>query len=304
MEKRKRRFGDRSDGWKLRGLDPYDTVSPYIMVERCDAQNYFNDKFDIEAAERYVKEKREQGYKNIGIMHVILAAYVRTLSQRPYLNRFLSGQKVYARNTIQVNMAVKHELKADMTNTVIKVFFEPTDTAADVYRKFNETYEKAFGSDENDFDNTARILNYIPGLIKKFAVWFLKLLDYFGLLPKALLNVSPFHGSLFITSMGSLGIPPIYHHLYNFGNVPVFVAFGAKRHVNELNSDGEVIRRKYIDYTVVTDERICDGFAYASCFKVFRRYLSNPWLLDNPPEIVFEDTDIDKKPRKKKEKKK
>ena len=302
MKKRKRRFGDRSDGWKLRGLDPYDTVSPYIMVERCDAQNFFNDKFEITAAEQYVKEKRAQGMKNFGLMHVILAAYIRTVSQRPYLNRFLSGQKVYARNTIQVNMAVKKELVANETNTVIKVFFDPHDTAADVYEKFSKTYHDAFAGGENDFDGTARIINYIPGLLKKFAVWFLKLLDYFGLLPKALLNVSPFHGSMFITSMGSLGIPPIYHHLYNFGNIPVFVAFGAKRHACEFSPDGEVLKRKYIDYTVVTDERICDGFAYASACKGFRRYLANPHLLDNPPENVAEDPDIDRKPRKKKNK--
>ncbi len=300
MEKRKRKLGDRSDGWKLRGLDPYDTVSPYIMVERCDAQNFFNDKFEITAAEQYVREKRALGMKNFGLMHVILAAYIRTISQKPYLNRFLSGQKVYARNSIQVNMAGKHDLVASETNTVIKVFFEPEDTSEEVYNKFSKTYNDAFAGEENDFDGTARILNYIPGLLKKFAVWFLKLLDYFGLLPKALLNVSPFHGSMFITSMGSLGIPPIYHHLYNFGNIPVFIAFGAKRHACELTPDGETVRRKYIDYTVVTDERICDGFAYASAFKVFRRFLANPWLLDNPPEELASDPDIDKKPRKKK----
>lgn len=303
MEKRKRKLGDRSDGWRLHGLDPYDTVSPYIMVERCDAQNFFNDKFEITKVEEYVREKRAQGLKNFGIMHVILAAYVRMLSQKPYVNRFLSGQRVYARNSIQINMAVKQELVASETNTVIKVFLEPTDTAEDVYNKFTKTYEDAFAGGENDFDGTARIINYIPGIIKKFAVWFLKLLDYFGLLPKALLNVSPFHGSMFITSMGSLGIPPIYHHLYNFGNVPVFIAFGAKRHAYEMNEDGEVLKKKYIDYTVVTDERICDGFSYASAFKTFRRYLSTPKLLDTPPETVVEDTDIDKKPRKKKEKK-
>ena len=302
-KKRKKRFGDRSDGWRLRGIDPYDTVSPYIMVERCDAQNYFNDKFEITEAEKYVREKRNQGYKNFGLMHVMLAAYIRTMSQKPYLNRFLSGQKVYARNTIQVNMAVKKELVADETNTVIKVFFEPTDTALDVYEKFTKTYEDAFAVEENAFDGVARILSYIPGVIKKFVVWFLKLLDYFGLLPKALLNVSPFHGSMFITSMGSLGIPPIYHHLYNFGNVPVFIAFGAKRLAYELNSDFEPVRRRYIDYTVVVDERICDGFAYASAFKLFRRYMANPSLLDMPPETVVEDGDIDPKPKKKKEKK-
>ncbi len=297
---RKRKLGDRADGFRVRGLDPYDYVSPYIMVERNDAQNYFTEKFEISNAEKYVKEKREQGIKNFGIMHVILAAYVRTISQRPYLNRFLSGQKIYARKDIQVNMAVKEELRSDNTNTVIKVFFEPEDTATEVYQKFQNTYDEAFGGGENAFDGVARILNYIPGVIKKFVVWFLKLLDYFGLLPGGLTKVSPFHGSMFITSMGSLGIPPIYHHLYNFGNVPVFISFGTKRHVCELDLDGNPVRKKYIDYSVVLDERICDGFAYASAFKVFRRYLANPWLLDEAPEQVFEDADIDKKKRKKK----
>jgi hypothetical protein len=178
-----------------------------------------------------------------------------------------------------------------------------SDRMLAVHYTYTKTYEDAFAVEENAFDGVARILSYIPGVIKKFVVWFLKLLDYFGLLPKALLNVSPFHGSMFITSMGSLGIPPIYHHLYNFGNVPVFIAFGAKRLAYELNSDFEPVRRRYIDYTVVVDERICDGFAYASAFKLFRRYMANPSLLDLPPETVVEDGDIDPKPKKKKEKK-
>ena len=302
MQERKKKFGDRPDGWKLRGLDPYDTVSPYIMVERNDAQNYFCDKFEVTDVEKYVREKQAQGLKSFSVMHVILAAYVRMISQRPYVNRFLSGQKIYARNSIVVSMAVKRELVATETNTLIKVIFEPTDTAEEVYHKFMKTYEEAFACEENSFDGTARIISYIPGLLKKFAVWFLKLLDYFGLLPKALLKVSPFHSSMNITSMGSLGIPPIYHHLYNFGNCPVFISFGAKRIAYELNSEGEAVKRRYVDYNLVLDERICDGFQYASAFKHFRHYLANPRLLDNPPETVVEDSDIDKKPRKKKEK--
>ena len=291
MTKRRRRWGDRSDGRRLRSLNPYETVSPYIMVERNDAQNLFCDKFDASEVENYIRKKRNAGMKKFGIMHVIIAAYVRAISQKPGINRFLSGQKVFARNDIQINMAVKRALSPDETNTVIKVFLEPTDTADDVYRKFNETYDAAFAEGENNFDGTARLINYIPGLLKKHAVWWLKLLDYFGHLPKSLLRVSPFHGSMFITSMGSLGIPPIYHHLYNFGNVPVFIAFGAKRHENVLTDNGSVIKKCYIDYNIVTDERICDGFYFASALKCFRRMLKTPQLLDEPPETVVEDID-------------
>ncbi len=290
---RKRKIGDRSDGWRLRGLDPYDTVSPYIMVNRNTASNFFSDKFETSNTQKYVREKRDEGLTNFGILHLMIAAYVRTMSQKPYLNRFISGQKVFARNSIQVNMAVKPKFDRESTDTVIKVVFEPTDTAKDVYEKFMKVYSDAVAPGDTGFDNTARIVNYIPGLLKKFAVWMLKTLDYFGLLPKKLLFVSPFHGSMFITSMGSLGIPPIFHHLYDFGNVPVFIAFGATRHEYEITADGNVRRANYIDYTVVTDERIADGFSYASGFKMFRRFLSDPWKLDSPPEEVIEDPNID-----------
>lgn len=286
-----RRFGDRKDGRRLRTLKPIEAFSPYIMVERSDAQNFMRDSFHMEKIEEYIREKRRAGLNKFGFMHVLVAAYVRAISQLPGINRFLSGQKVYARNDIQVCMVVKRALKKDEMNTVLKVVYQPEDTAEQVYARFSEAFDVAFAREESDFDVTARKLNSIPGLIKKFAVWVLRLLDYFGGLPCALTKVSPFHGSLFITSMGSLDIPPIYHHLYNFGNVPVFCAFGAKRTQNELADDGSVVKRKYIDCTFVTDERICDGFYFASALKLIRRLLANPWQLDAPPQKVV--TDID-----------
>ncbi|WP_052295812.1 hypothetical protein [Parasphaerochaeta coccoides] len=285
----RRRWGDRRDGRRLRTLAPYDTVSPYIMVGRNDSQNLITDSFECTAADRYVRHKRTEGYEGFGILHLIIAAYVRLVSQCPRVNRFIAGQKVFAAHDITVNIAIKREMNINETTTVIKIRFAPEDTATDVYRKFTEVLQQTIKTANTNFDNTAKIVNTIPGLLKKFAVWFLKTLDYFGKLPHAIIKVSPFHGSMFITSMASLGIPPIHHHLYNFGTVPVFIAFGTKRPVKVLDSDGALKEKKYIDYTVVTDERICDGFYFASCLKRLRRYLANPSMLDTPPETVVRD---------------
>lgn len=289
MEGRKKRFGDRKDGRRIRTLHPMDSMSPYIMVERNDASNLIADRFDIQAADRFVRAKREEGLASFGLMHLVIASYVRAVSQRPGINRFIGGQKVYARSRIVVNMVVKRTMDLNEQSTVIKVRFDPRDTAADVYRKFNETYERALSDAQTGFDSTARIINYIPGLFKKFAVWLLKFLDYFDLLPRALTDVSPFHASMFITSMGSLGIPPIHHHLYNFGNVPVFISFGSKYHEYRLNAEGVAVKRKYIDISVVTDERICDGFYFASALRLIRGYIADPAVLDSPPETVVDD---------------
>ena len=129
----------------------------------------------------------------------------------------------------------------------------------------------------------------IPRPILKFFVWVLNKLDYHGKLPLFLLDVSPFHGSMIITSMGSLGIKPIYHHIYNFGNLPVFISYGKKKTVNTASADGSVAKRKMIDIKVVTDERICDGFYYASAFKLMKKYVEDPRLLEEPPKEVFDD---------------
>ena len=190
-------------------------------------------------------------------------------------------------------MVVKKSMSVDAPDTSIKVHLSPYDTAVDVYNKLNSAVEQVKSTQELDsnLDGLIMALNLIPGIFLKFTVWLLKLLDYFGLLPRFLLELSPFHGSLFFTSMGSLGIRPIYHHLYDFGNLPVFGAFGIKRKAYELQEDGSVALRKYVDIKFVTDERIVDGYYYATFFKYYRRLIQHPEVLDNPPEEVVRDID-------------
>ena len=284
-------WGDRSDGRRIRSLDPMNQISPYIMVNRNESSNLFTDSFEITNVDRYIRQKRREGMVSFGIMHVLLACYCRSVAKYPGLNRFLSGQKVYSRGEdIQFCLTVKKEMAANAPETVIKVHLSPRDTAADVYRKVNEEVEKAKNAPlDSAFDSTAYVLTLIPGVFLKFTVWLLKTADYFGLIPKFLLEVSPFHGSVFLTSMGSLGIPPIYHHLYNFGNLPVFGAFGCKRKALEVLEDGTVVQRKYIDFKFTTDERIVDGYYYATFFKYFRRIFLHPDILDHPPEEVVND---------------
>ena len=285
-------WGDRCDGRRVRSLPPMAQVSPYIMVTRNTSTNYFEEALEITNADRYIRKKRKEGLTNFGITHVLLACYVRAVCKYPGLNRFLSGQKVYQRgNDIQYCMVIKKEMKADSPDTAIKVHLTPYDTADDIYYKLQAVVDKEKKSPDLDssFDATAGALNLIPGLFLKFAVWLLKTMDYFGLLPKFLLEVSPFHGSLFFTSMGSLGIPPIYHHLYDFGNLPVFGSFGMKRKANEVLDDGTVVTRKYVDVKFCLDERIVDGYYYAAFFKHYKRILQHPEVLDNPPDEVIPD---------------
>ena len=287
-------WGDRIDGRRVRTLAPMAQITSYFQVERNTCSNLFEESFEISHVERYIRQKRREGLTDFGLTHVLLAAYVRGIAKYPQLNRFISGQKVYSRgNDIQYCMVVKKEMTVDSPDTSIKVHLSPYDTAEDVYHKLNAAVEsvKATQDLDSSLDGLIMALNLIPGVFMKFTVWLLKLLDYFGLLPKFLLELSPFHGSLFFTSMGSLGIRPIYHHLYDFGNLPVFGAFGMKRKAYELQEDGTVALKKYIDVKFVLDERIVDGYYYATFFKYYRRLMRHPEMLDTPPEEVVSDID-------------
>ncbi len=287
-------WGDRTDGRRVRTLHPMAQLTSYFQVERNTCSNFFEESFEITHVERYIRQKRREGLTDFGITHVLLAAYCRGVAKYPQLNRFIAGQKVYSRgNDIQYCMVIKKDMTVESPDTSIKVHLTPYDTAADVYHKLNAAVESVKRTQELDssFDSLMMALTTIPSVFMKFTVWFLKLLDYFGMLPKFLLELSPFHGSLFFTSMGSLGIKPIYHHLYDFGNLPVFAAFGCKRKAYEVQEDGSVALRKYMDVKFVLDERIADGFYYATFFKHYRRLLRNPEVLDNPPEEVVADID-------------
>ncbi|MDR2357434.1 MAG: hypothetical protein LBD92_05060 [Oscillospiraceae bacterium] len=288
----KRRWGDRSDGRRLRSLDAYYGFMPLIMKSRNDAFNFFSDSFEITEIDKYLREKRLAGSQGLGILHLFLAAYVRVVCRYPALNRFVSGQRIYSRENIEFVMSVKKEMSASAGETSIKVSFKPSDTLDDVYHKINAEIDKVRKQARSTrTDTAARALMRLPRLLLKFVIFTLGVLDYFGKIPRPLMDASPFHGSIIITDIGSIGLPPIYHHLYNFGNLPVFVSLGAKRKALELTPDGGVESRKYLDYTVVLDERICDGFYFSQAYRYLKSILRDPRQLEHPPEEVTPDID-------------
>jgi hypothetical protein len=289
---RKRRLGDRYDGRRLRSLNAFYQITPYIMRYRSDAHDYFEDHLEISGTEVWLRKTRAAGYMDMGYLHVFIAALVRTMSQKPRLNRFVAGQKIYARNEITISLALKKELHEDSPETTVKMTFRPEDTIFDVLR----TVQEAVGTNKavemkNHTDKTARLFMLCPGFLVRFLIWLMRTLDYLGILPRAVHRASPFHTSAFITDLGSLGIKPIYHHLYDFGTTSIFIAFGVKERKREHDKEGKLVERKYINMKVVNDERICDGHYYASAFKLLSSLVKDPTPLELPPERVVEDSD-------------
>jgi len=285
---------DRYDGWRVDKVDTVFRVIPYFLRTRIDAQNFFEERVPISHLEQFIKEHKED-LPGLSIMHIIIAALVRLVSQRPSLNRFVVWNKIFARKHLNFSIAVKRSLTDEGEETLVKPEFDLTDTLADIVNKVNIELEnnKQVGQ-KNDSDNVSKILGVLPDFLLRFVVWSLLWLDKVGLLPKLIYRVSPWHCSIFLTNIGSIGVESIYHHLYEFGTCSMFVAMGKKSRENILEKDGDISEQKSIMLKFVLDERVCDGFYYASSMRSLNKILLNPSVLLTPPESITVDTGINR----------
>lgn len=275
----------RKDGKRVRNVDAMYTIAPYIMNHRYDAMNMIEIDIPIANMQNYLNRKRKEGFQ-MSHLGVVLAAYLRTAAEYPLLNRFVVNKRIYARNEFPVAMVVLKPGETD--GTMSKMYFEMTDTIFDVHRKMAEYIDtNRQAGDTNATDDIMRKLLSIPGLVN-VGVGLLKLLDRYGLLPKSVIDASPFHASMVITNLASIRTNHIYHHLYEFGTSSIFFALGNMREVARRVKD-EIVFERCLPMGVVMDERICSGSYFAKVFRRFKQYLLDPTLLESAPTVVNAD---------------
>ena len=281
----------RSDGYRLSGCDPFYEITPYIMPKRYDAVNYIDLELDLEPIHSYINKCRASGVK-MDHMSVILAAYLRLVSQYPNLNRFVCNKRIYARNHFCVSFTT---LKNNNTEeTVTKIYFNLDDDIFEVNRKLEEAIElnKSAGIN-NATDMLLRGVMRIPFLVGG-VVGVLKWWDKHFSLPFSIVDASPFHTSLFITNLASIRLKAVYHHIYDFGTTGIFIAMGQPE--KRLFKVGEVIEeRKVLPIKVSADDRVESGYYYARCFREFKRYAGHPELLEEKPQSITPDPNLKEK---------
>ena len=272
-------FGLRSDGKQLKKTTAIFKLMPNLMKERNDSQVLFSQDIITDGMDSYIREKQEQGIK-VSYLDIVFAAITRIIAERPQLNRFIVNGRAYARNSIFISIVIKKNLSDESDETPLKLEFDGTETIFEVKDKLqNEIAKNKRVEEKSDTDKTVKALTSIPTFLIKIAMGLIKFMDKHGILPKFLIGVSPFHTSAFVTNVGSLGIDAIYHHIYNFGTTSMFFAMGRKKKTY-VYVDDELVEKKCISVAFVGDERICDGYYYASSFKQLSKYLAKPYLLE------------------------
>ena len=278
-------FGRRPDGRRITSIDPIVRITPYLMPMRCDAQVFLQHKVDYEMLARYIAKQSAKGEK-VTFMQIIVAAFVRAVSQHPEINRYIMNKQYYSRNNCTVSFTMlKDPQNAEGGETAVKLRFDPTDTLYDVRDRMNKAIEANRGVDNQNFlDSLVRVLHAVPGL-PTVIVGLVRLLDRYGLCPGALLDELPFHTSMYITNNASIGLHHVNHHIYNFGSTSLFFGMGSVEKIMVMDG-GKPRMKRFLPIGITADERVCSGAHYSGFFASMVRYLNEPALLENPPESV------------------
>ena len=271
----------RTDGKLVQGGDPMNYIMPYVMRSRTEAQVYATYPVRMDAIQEFIRQNRRKGVR-VTFFNVLVAALLKTLIERPRLNRFVAGRNIYEHNEFEVLYVVKEALTEEANESVAKVRLAPEDTIYDVVEKMSSQNERLKAGELKGDDKMIRLLLRAPRWLIRAVFAFYRWLDYHGLVPKAAIEEFPFYSSAFVSHLGTIGGNVAHHHLYEMGTTSIFITIGKTQERPERTDDDGLRWVKEIDIGINVDERICDGYYFIKSLRLFERYMNDPWLLEYP----------------------
>jgi hypothetical protein len=282
----------RVDGTLIREVPPFTRLLPYIMPDKKGSVIYYEQHIDVTDTLKLVKQlNREMVEKGtiLTLFDVILCAAARTVAFRPRANRFITHRRYYQRNRIEFNFVAKKTLSDEGQEFNVKIPFSPFETLETTAIKVKQYVKKAVSEDVLENEKVVRGLMRIPDGLLFWLINFMNRLDDHNLMPKSLLESDPMWCTMFLTNTGSFGMEAPFHHLYERGNCPLFMAVGKVRGESRMNDKGELLHRQMVTVRYSYDDRIADGVYMGKTLELFRRFVEKPSVLMEPPEIP-EDT--------------
>ncbi|KPK66627.1 MAG: hypothetical protein AMS21_01510 [Gemmatimonas sp. SG8_38_2] len=267
----------RSDGTLITNIGVLRRMLPTIMPSRNGSIVYYEQQLDLTQTLPWL-DAREP---SITLYQLAIAGLVRVWSERPQLNRFTAGGKLYQRNEIAFSISVKKSLDENAPLTSIKAVFDPNDTIEDTCNKVDALI--ALGKDrerETESEKEMRLVTKLPVWVMRWLVRLQRFFDWYGLLPRFMTRNDPLYASAYVVNLGSVGLDAAYHHLYEYGNIPFFIVIGRVKKAPVVDENGELVVHDVVHIRYSFDERITDGFYTSTALERFRRYIEDPTLLE------------------------
>jgi len=265
----------RPDGTRVARVPGYRQMMPYLMQTKNTAHVYIKYTIDMENAQAFL-ESPPAGLKGkVTLTMLVLRALTKVLHEFPRMNRYVSGRRLYQRDGIYLSFSAKKSFDEAAPLVVIKMKFDPEETLEEMVERVIARLSKGRSDEKSYTDKETNLVLLLPRIGIRFVIWFLSTLDYFNLLPRSFIENDLFYASLFVANLGSVGLEAGYHHLYEYGNIPIFMSIGRIKPMPVVR-DGQVVVRRVAEVKITYDERIEDGFNGALGLDRFQHYLEHP----------------------------
>ena len=288
MEKRK--WGDRKDGIWLKDIPALNRIMAPLLPNRCDNEAYINIDIDTRPLNAYL-EKINEGRTGdkYTLFHLISAALGKAFVLRPKMNRFIVGSKMYQRRNITVAFTVKKKFNDHATEALAFFEYDPKETLESYHKKIMKIIHATKSYEEKDtstgaMDVVTKLPQFLINGIVNTVLW----LDKHGWAPDFLIGSDPNHAAIFLSNLGSIGLPGGYHHLVNWGTNSCFVVVGKKEMKMVYDAEGNGAVREVLPLGITLDERIADGYYYSGTVALVKELLSHPELLEMPADTPVE----------------
>ncbi len=284
IEKQPRKWGDRRDGVWVKDAPGLNVVMASLFPKRADCEVYLRQEIDITELLQYIDRKNtpDAPYKTT-LFHCIVTMVARVLNERPFLNRFVQGRRIYQRDEITVSFVAKRKFSDHSEEALMQYTARGEHTLADISRLIvGDVQQMRKESKANDINKIIDAFGRLPRPVLMLIIHWIRVLDFWGKTPKFLQEGDSNCASVLLSNLGSIQCPSVYHHLNNYGTNSVMITIGAIHKVPVVGEDGQVQIRDYVDIGATLDERIADGFYFARSLKLIQHICAHPELLDRP----------------------
>lgn len=277
--------GIHSDRIAVEGVSGLQTIMTHLFPNRTDSEVYLNDTIDATELVKFlaVKNAQHPEYKTT-LFHAFVVATAKMLRERPKMNYFIQGRKVYAHSDISLSFIVKRRFEDHAEESLMTLVPTDEDTLDTVSQKIVGDVKKTRKSEHSTggIDATLDAFAKIPRLLLMLVIRVIRWLDFWGLVPKALREGDTNYSSVLLSNLGSIKGPAVYHHLNNYGTNSIVVTIGTLHKAELIMPDGTKEIRDVFDIGATLDERIGDGFYFVRSLNLIKYIFAHPELLDRP----------------------
>lgn len=269
----------RIDGVRIKELDGFHSIVPYVMPKRTEAEVSSPEKFDVTELCAYMKKRNSEEGINLKLFHAFCTALARTIYLRPKMNIFIAGKRFWQRRDITLSFVVKRKFEDASEESLMFLKVDPEMNFDSISKLILGDVEKVRKEKTNDIGKTMDFVGKLPRFILEILFGFLKLLEYWGIMPVSLMRGDPNYSTALLSNLGSIKAGAPYHHLSNYGTCSMMITIGTLHKEKRKMDDGTEQERDILDATFTLDERIADGFYYAKSLRITRFLLENPEYL-------------------------